>query len=913
MKNLKLGTQLNISFGLVLFIPMIIATAFSILYYSNKIEKEAVSRISSDLKIARIIYTNMENKMKQLAVAYSQRRSIVWLLDPSLQLGRKIGLELAASAIRDGLDTITIVDSQYNVLIRSHAPERIGDRVPGKDYIKKALKGASVAGTELLSRGELYSEGVSLDEENGEYLMAVTGVAPIYDRNTETIVAALIVRRFLDENAEILKQISNEVNVNAALYENARMLSFITSTEGGTGFSPPPVEIIREALIRNTEVSYAHIAEGGSISKVAPVRDFSGKPVGALLVQAGIDTYLNTRNIAILNLLGIFLVGILLAFIIKTIVVRRILFPVKRLITGINTIGNGNYHERLEVTSGDEIGELTNAFNQMGRELEQYDTKLKEYNLQLEERVKERTRELETANQQLVRANSVLEETLETLNPGVSKLIGNNKQQLGLVYATEMVTDVCNYTKLNMILGETMMGEFMKRFFRESHKLLAQYRGLFDKTVGDQIVAIFGTPKDQYQASPIHPFDAVACALQMVEAANRINLELQSAIQDNYSAVVNRHKSLSKEDRESIRIEDLKFQCRIGINTSNPTSDREIDRMRMVMMGAETCVDYTAQGGAVIYAFRLESTGYPGHVHVGENTRRIIEHVYMLEELPAITLKGLGVQKGYRVVDKHSVFDNIYPKTIMYRQYSKNFPQVILQLIHCMHVGRVVILEVRKINQYIEVDIPYLEHLAGYYHLGLARSLFCYAVGNYVGLSRERLDAMAFASLWHNAVQMVNMAVDSIELYPPEEQVPAEIDKNLCLEILEDIADAAKGLQESEIIQVCNQFDQNVFERTYLKMGTREVYPAKKVIADMKQEAMFDPVYLAALEALFVLEKETEDTKDVSRTEKDFDFPGDTGELVRALKNRYSHEELYQLLEKLKPGEQEQDLPEMEK
>ena len=73
MKKLKLGAQLNISFALALFVPMIIATVFSIMYYSKKIENEVVNKISSDLKTANIIYRGSLMEMKNLAFAYAQK------------------------------------------------------------------------------------------------------------------------------------------------------------------------------------------------------------------------------------------------------------------------------------------------------------------------------------------------------------------------------------------------------------------------------------------------------------------------------------------------------------------------------------------------------------------------------------------------------------------------------------------------------------------------------------------------------------------------------------------------------------------------------------------------------------------------------------------------------------------------
>jgi len=394
----------------------------------------------------------------------------------------------------------------------------------------------------------------------------------------------------------------------------------------------------------------------------------------------------------------------------------------------------------------------------------------------------------------------------------VSKLIGNNRQQMGLVYAMELVADICNYTKLNMILGETMMGEFMRKFFRESHKFLAQYRGMFDKTVGDQIVAIFGTAKDQAPASPMHAFDAVACALKLVEATEVINVEMQAAIQDNYAAVVARHKSLSSEDRESIKIEELRFQCRVGINTSNSTSDREIDRMRMVMMGAETCIDYTAQSGAVIYAFRLESSGTPGKIHIGENTKRFVEYMYRLKKMPPIILKGLGVQPGYWVVGYQSFFDSIYPKTRFYQQYYNNMPRELLMLINTVEVGRMQIKEIRKINEYLDINIPYLEHLAGFYNLSMARAIFSYAVGESVGMDSDRLHTMLFASLWHNAVMLRNLALEWLDFFPIHTQVPDTTDATLVESIMNDLANSSQTSQEGKIITLCNQFDHKVFD-----------------------------------------------------------------------------------------------------
>ncbi len=898
MKRLKLGAQLNISFALVLFVPMMIATVFSIVYYSTKIQKEAVNSITSDLKIAQLIYQNAETELNNLANSYSQKKEITVLL--GLNLGEKIGAELDKSARTDGLDMITVVDTTYNVLVRSHAPSKINEPYPNKVYISQAFSGKSSYGTEVLDIGELKQEGFKIDERlfsQNTSVFTLTAIAPVYDRQRENIIAAIIVRRILNNRPGLIREIAKHLSVRAALFEHSHLIQ-VSETSGNTeSFVPPPPEILAKVLEQNISPEVTDMRKHGSISKYLPITDFNHKPVGILMVQTGTESYLNTRDTAIVTLLAIFVVGFILAFSIKTIIERRIVIPVKRLKEGADKIGSGEYGYTLKVLSGDEIGELTQSFNKMSGELQQYDRQLREHNLFLEERVKERTAELQMANEELTEANTVLEETLERLNPGVSKLIGNNKQQLGLVYATELVADVCSYTKLNMILGETLMGEFMRKFFRESHKLLAQYRGMFDKTVGDQIVAIFGTPKDYSPASPIHPFDAIACALKLVRAAEAINAEMQAAVQDNYTAISIRHKSLSDEDRKTIKIEELKFQCRIGINTSNPASDREIDRMRMVMMGAETYADYTAQGGAVIYAFRLESNGTPGHIHIGENTKRLTSHAYHLEELPQITLKGLGIQSGYRVISYQSVFESIYPKTQFYQKYAHNVPALPDQLIRQIRIGKIQIREVKKINEYLDVDIPYLEHLSGVYNLCMARALFAYALGESLGSDIGKLNAILFASLWHNALSLHHES-ESFEVSGLETQIPESIDAELVKDIVTDLQQQDSESVEASIIRLCNHFDQTVFDRTYMQTRSREVVSGKEAIVLMKLEGKYDKHLLSELE-LLMISKNYEQISDTCILSDSLVLPKDPKRLAEVIEKTLSEDQRRELISEL--------------
>jgi two-component system sensor histidine kinase BaeS len=65
------------------------------------------------------------------------------------------------------------------------------------------------------------------------------------------------------------------------------------------------------------------------------------------------------------------LVALLLAFLLSFLLTRRVLRPLSEVIEASREIAAGNFFARVDVTSGDEIGELGTAFNRMGDSLEQ--------------------------------------------------------------------------------------------------------------------------------------------------------------------------------------------------------------------------------------------------------------------------------------------------------------------------------------------------------------------------------------------------------------------------------------------------------------------------------------------------------------------------------------------------------------
>ncbi len=375
MKDFKLGTQLNIAFFLALFIPLGIATVWSIMYYSRKIEQEAIHAISSDLTIAKLVYENEASTMEKLAKSYAQKRTVVLFFD--LSMNEKLGRDLAKSDPSRTADMVTVIDLNYKVIARSHKPETFGDIISPNLFIESALSGKTVSGTESVSYEDICRDGAEYlfrSTTPSERIIALTSASPIYDQSQQNIIGAVIARNILNDDMVFINKISNIVNREIAFFDQETMIAGNIS-----GFHDLPPDIRKSLFEENQIVRQTDIRSGGYLSAYEPLKDIAGKSVAAIMVRFDADKYSKTQKIAILSLSGIAIVGFLLAFVIKLIIQRRILIPVQKLTEGTEKLAKGDYSYRLPIKSLDEIGILAQAFNTMAVRLGERDRMKNEF------------------------------------------------------------------------------------------------------------------------------------------------------------------------------------------------------------------------------------------------------------------------------------------------------------------------------------------------------------------------------------------------------------------------------------------------------------------------------------------------------------------------------------------------------
>jgi len=179
---------------------------------------------------------------------------------------------------------------------------------------------------------------------------------------------------------------------------------------------------------------------------------------------------------------GVILLGIAAGLVFVALLVG----PLRRLRTGVERMTEGDLGARVPPTSGDEVGELTRAFNAMGESLQQ----------------KER---IQSAFGRYA-SDYVLASLLE--NPEGPELAGAERE------VTILFADIRGFTRLSEGLKARDVVSLLNEVFQTISDEILKRGGTIDKFIGDSVMAYFGAPVP----TPDHAIDAVTAAVEIERA-----------------------------------------------------------------------------------------------------------------------------------------------------------------------------------------------------------------------------------------------------------------------------------------------------------------------------------------------------------------------------------------------------------
>lgn len=152
-------------------------------------------------------------------------------------------------------------------------------------------------------------------------------------------------------------------------------------------------------------------SEGQKVLGVLDI-DVPLQPIDAHIATAG-------RNLLLKGTLSV----ILLAFVIRVIMSYFLSRPLRELIRGTFRVAHEDLDSKIPVRSEDELGIFASSFNNMTDELKKAQSSLSQWGNDLEEIVEERTRDLQLAQEQLVRSEKLA--SLGKLSAGIAHEINN--------------------------------------------------------------------------------------------------------------------------------------------------------------------------------------------------------------------------------------------------------------------------------------------------------------------------------------------------------------------------------------------------------------------------------------------------------------------------------------------------------
>lgn len=256
--------------------------------------------------------------------------------------------------------------------------------------------------------------------------------------------------------------------------------------------------------------------------------------------------------------------------------------PVRRLLAGTQAVKDGQLDHLVPVTSGDEIGDLTNAFNEMVCEL----------------RTKERIRE--TSGKYI--DPRIVEGLID--RPALTGAAGDRRVM------TIFFCDMKSFTSISEGLTPTGLVNLFNHYLTTMSAPIRQHRGVIDKYVGDAIMAFWGPPFNTAVEQA-----GLACSAALDQLAN-----LQPF----------REKL---PELMGIRRGIPEINMRIGIATGEVVVGN---------IGSDVMKSFTAMGDTVNFASRLEGVSkiYGTHLLVDETTAKLAGDTIETREIDSIVVAG---------------------------------------------------------------------------------------------------------------------------------------------------------------------------------------------------------------------------------------------------------------------------------
>jgi HAMP domain-containing protein len=262
-------------------------------------------------------------------------------------------LDLLSERGKDlGFDFAIFLDPDGKVIARTDRPEAVGQDLSQRTLIQKARAEFEAAGV-WQDGGNLYY-AVALPLSKGTLLgFLVTGFA-IND------LSALEVNKISGADVAFVSMADNQPRVVASTLPRQTADSLVAALS-------VKKKMMQSVVVSGKAIPRADVEVHGEpwIALLAPLLDAAGKTVGVSVALASLEKQSADYRQIETALLIAGIVSILLASLLSFALARRTLAPVRQLVVATEAARQGDYDHKVGSESGDEVGRLGRAFDDL--------------------------------------------------------------------------------------------------------------------------------------------------------------------------------------------------------------------------------------------------------------------------------------------------------------------------------------------------------------------------------------------------------------------------------------------------------------------------------------------------------------------------------------------------------------------
>jgi adenylate cyclase len=302
-------------------------------------------------------------------------------------------------------------------------------------------------------------------------------------------------------------------------------------------------------------------------------------------VFAATTTVIGQQRQAIITSAIVTALAAAVGWIFSLLVASGITRPVRQLLQGTREVEAGRLDRSIDVSTQDEIGQLSAAFNRMVEQLRRNERIRETFGRYIDPKVVE----------------GLLDRPEVALTQGQRRVM------------TIMFCDMKGFTAMSEGMTPQGLVKVVNQYLSTMSEPIRGQRGIIDKYIGDAIMAYWGPP--------------------FIEEADQARFACAAAVD-----MAERVPFLRRQVPELLGIRSMPVECdiRIGIATGEVLTGS---------IGSEFMMSFTVMGDAVNLASRLESASkvYGTRVLIAQDTAAALGTAFELREIDRVTVIGQSV------------------------------------------------------------------------------------------------------------------------------------------------------------------------------------------------------------------------------------------------------------------------------